>query len=229
MSDGTPQSTHPIHDEANGIPIIGLCGGIGSGKSEVARVLEQLGCVVTYSDRDVQRALDTEEVRDTLRAWWGDRALDPQGHVNRPAVAEIVFADEAARRKLEQLLHPIADAMRKEQWQQARRTCGDSGIPAFVIDAPLLFEAGLNHACDVVLFVDVSRTIRLERLKRDRGWAPEQLELREKSQWPLDKKRNRSDHVIQNNADVTALRHDVEALFQQILHDYQHQSRPDSQ
>lgn len=218
-----------IRRDAAGIPVIGLCGGIGSGKSEVARILADLGCVVTFSDRDVQRILDTDAIRAILRDWWGESVIGSDGRVNRRAVAGIVFSDADARRNLEQLVHPEVDFLRREQWREARGTCGTERIPAFVIDAPLLFEAGLGPACDAIVFVEALPAIRLERLRQTRGWTVADLEMREKSQWPLDKKRNRSDHVIENNADVGVLRHDVEALFRQILHDYQHQSRPESQ
>src|SRR5258708_6622958 len=95
-------------------PVIGISGGIGSGKSLVARLFADNGCLVLNADdhvRDLYR--DDAGVRDALRQWWGDGVFNRQGDVDRRAVARIIFADDAQRLRLEALLHPRVDERRK--------------------------------------------------------------------------------------------------------------------
>src|SRR5436190_23359086 len=87
-------------------PIIGITGGIGSGKSFVARLFGELGCVVIDSDAQVRAAYERPDVKATLRQWWGAEAFDAAGNVSRPAIARRVFADPAERARLEGLVHP---------------------------------------------------------------------------------------------------------------------------
>lgn len=178
-------------------PVIGLTGGIGAGKSTVAGVLESLGCVVSRSDDDARAALRDPAIRAELVAWWGDDILDPHGAVDRARVAAIVFSDPDERRRLEGLTHPWIERRRRELFDAAPDDC-----PALVIDAPLLLEVGLDRACDAVIFVDASRATRLERVRATRGWDEAELDRRALSQLPLDVKRKRADHVIQNDGDA---------------------------
>src|ERR1700712_2002924 len=99
----------------HGKPIIGISGGIGSGKSFVARLFGELGCVVIDSDAQVRIAYDLPRVKQALREWWGDGVFDAGGNVSRSAVARRVFADPAERARLEGLLHPLVAQMRDEQ------------------------------------------------------------------------------------------------------------------
>lgn len=207
------------------VPVIGLCGGIGSGKSAVARVLEDLGCVVTRSDADARAVLQESDVRDTLVDWWGERVLDADGRVDRAAVASIVFADPDERRRLESLVHPRVEARRRATWAAAQAT-RKGAIPAFVIDAPLLFEADLARLCDSIIFVDTDLETRMARVREHRGWDEEELNRREKNQWPLESKRDKSDHVVVNNADFDALERLVSAVFTRIVNDFS-RSHPD--
>ncbi len=201
-------------DRAQGAPVIGIAGGIGSGKSEVARVLAEAGCVVTHSDDDVREVLRRKDVREALAGWWGPSVVGADGEIDRSAIARIVFADEDSRRQLEALVHPLVEVQRKKTWEEAARR---GPVTAFVIDAPLLFEAGLDRKCDAVIFVDCAESTRLKRVKTGRGWDAEELRRREKNQWPLETKRERSDYVIVNNEDVAALRRRVRLTLNEIL------------
>ncbi|MHC5004807.1 MAG: dephospho-CoA kinase, partial [Planctomycetota bacterium] len=179
----------PIPDPSR--PVIGLSGGIGAGKSTVADLLAGFGCVVTRSDDDGRAALRDPEIRATIVGWWGREVLGPDGEIDRGAVARIVFADPAQRVRLEALTHPWIEARRVEQWRRA-----PAGAPAFVIDAPLLFEAGLDGQCDAVIFVDADPAVRLRRVREGRGWDEAELTAREDSQMPLDAKRAKADYVV---------------------------------
>lgn len=193
--------------------VIGLAGGIGSGKSEVARALAEMGCVVADSDRASREALDRADVRAQLVRWWGPGTLGPDGRVDRKRVASIVFSDEAERLRLEALVHPIVRQGRAELMEAACK----AAAPGVVIDAPLLFEAGLDAECDAVIFVDAPRAVRERRVRESRGWAEGELERREKVQIPLDAKRRRSDYEVMNDADPAALRARVRRILDRIL------------
>ena len=201
-------------------PVIGLSGGIGSGKSAVAKILAQLGCVVTDSDADGRRALRDPSIRSTLVDWWRETILDADGEIDRSAVAGIVFNDRAQRRRLERLTHPWIEARRREQWAAA-----PADAPALVIDAPLLFEAGLHEECDAVVFVAADRGVRLDRLRETRGWDEVELSRREDSQMPLDEKRARADYVIENNGGLGLLKEQCRQTLSDIVNSFQAQAK----
>jgi len=197
-----------------GRPVIGIAGGIGSGKSFVARLLGELGCAVVDSDAQVTAAYRDPAVRETIRRWWGDGMFREDGEINRPAVAKKVFADEAERRRLEGMIHPwVAEARRQEMSAAAE----DPQVVAYVWDTPLLFEAGLNAECDTVVFVDAPLEQRLARVRQCRGWDEAELLRRQKSQWPLDKKQRISDYVVTNTADADDARGQVREVLSRIL------------
>ena len=181
--------------------MIGLSGGIGAGKSTVGRILAELGCVVTESDADGRAALRDPDIRAQLVEWWGEGILDGDGNVDRSSVARIVFTDREQRARLESLTHPWIERRRREQWESA-----PPDAPALVIDAPLLFETGLDAECDAVIFVDADRSIRARRVAEERGWSEAELTRREESQMLLDEKRSRADYVIENDGDREQLR-----------------------
>ncbi len=192
--------------------IIGLAGGIGSGKSTVARVFESLGCMVIDSDKLSKEAMAREDVRETLRQWWGDEVLGADGQVDRRAVAKIVFSDPKERERLEGLIHPLIAQARAKKIEDAR----NAGVDAVVVDAPLLFEAGLDKQVDAVVFVDCPFETRLERVKTTRGWDEEELRLREKAQLGVEHKRQRSDYEVVNMGGPDDLRCQVSQILTRI-------------
>ncbi len=179
--------------------VIGLAGGIGAGKSELARALGKLACVVIDSDALAKRLLDEPEVVKVLREWWGDSIVGESGRVDRSRVASIVFEDSEQRARLESLIHPRVKQARKRVIEENR------DARAIVIDAPLLFEAGVDKECDAVLFVDVPREIRLSRVRASRAWDEQEVARREAGQWAVDRKRAASDVVIDNSGSSEAL------------------------
>jgi dephospho-CoA kinase len=196
-----------------GKPIIGVAGGIASGKSTVAAILSQLGAGVISSDQLNHAELDTPDVVAQLRDWWGDAVVDSQGRTDRAALREIVRSDPADRRRLEGLTHPRIAARRQRLTEEFQ---ADPDTRAVVWDSPLLFEAGLAERCDYIIFVEADPAVRLARV-RDRGWTQEDLERFEKFQKPLDFKRQRADYIVENNSDMDAVRRDVEGVFFRIL------------
>jgi len=197
-----------------GRPIIGISGGIGSGKSHIARLFGELGCAVIDSDAQVKAAYSDPSVLAKLREWWGDSAVTAEGLPNRKAIAQKVFSDENERKRLEGLLHPLVASLRDQEMDALAK---NASIVAFIWDTPLLFEAGLSGKCDALLFVNTPLEIRQQRVARTRGWSPEELLRRENLQWPLDRKRQISDYVIQNTADAGDARDQVRDVLSRIL------------
>jgi len=198
----------------SGKPVIGLAGGIGAGKSMVAALLAELGAAVVDSDAIARAILSDPGVAETLRNWWGDSVLDAQGRIDRRRVGDRVFTESSCRDRLEQLLHPL---VAQERGRLIERYRADPAVRAIVIDSPLLFETGLDRACDVVWFVHAERLIRTERVTASRSWTPEELDRREKLQKPLDFKQAKADYSIVNNSGIDDLRPQVVRLLDLIL------------
>ncbi|MEO1279464.1 MAG: dephospho-CoA kinase, partial [Planctomycetota bacterium] len=142
------------------------------------------------------------DVIQELVAAFGKGVLDEHGAPNRQAIADAVFGSDDARRTLESIIHPKLHDARAALIARAR----DDRARGVVIDAPLLFEAGVDAECDAVIFVDTPRAERLQRVREGRGWSEAELDRREAAQLPLDEKRARSDVAIANGGDLEDLR-----------------------
>lgn len=195
-------------------PIIGLCGGIGAGKSEVARELGRLGGLLIDSDQLNHEVLRRPEVRDTLRQWWGDEILGEDGKVDHGRLAKLVFEDAEQKRRLESLVHPLIAALREDMIQNS---AGDPTVRAIILDSPLLLESNLDRLCYVVVFVEASETHRLRRLQRTRGWDLQELRRRERWQMPPGEKRSRSRYVVRNEGSIEQLRSQAREVFEQVV------------
>jgi len=194
--------------------VVGLLGGIGAGKSAVARLLVEHGAAEIDSDRLNADELAQPEVVDTLVGWWGEEILEDAGLIDRKAVANRVFGSDAERRKLEAFLHPRIGRQRSRLLAHYQQ---DPDCRLIVLNSPLLLEAGLDRLCDTLVFVACDRHRRLERVMHTRGWSSEELDRREKLQKPLDSKRNRADHVLENNSSLDRLRNQAHNLFIKLL------------
>lgn len=181
--------------------IVGVVGGIGSGKSAVCRwVAERDRSVrVIDADGDGHRILLQPAVQTQLRAVFGDEIFGADGRVIRSAIARRVFGEaaetQAARRRLEAIVHPAIADLREQQLREFE-AAGDVRI--VLVDAAILLEAGWRERCDAVVLIDVPRELRLERV-RPRGWTEAELDRREGSQWPLELKKAASDFVVDNS------------------------------
>lgn len=195
-------------------PIIGLTGGIGAGKSAVARMMVRLGATVLDADQTAHDVLADLDVVETLRDWWGDSVVGNDGRIDRQRVAQIVFEEVGQRRRLEALIHPRILA----RWAEVLERCqGDPSVTkAVVIDAPLLFESGADEYCDVIVFVEVREEVRARRVEETRGWSLEELQRREKLQKSLDFKKDNADYTVENNSSESDLRRCVERVFSTI-------------
>ncbi len=195
-------------------PLIGVVGGIGSGKSQVARILADLGAAWLSADELAHEAYKAESIKAAIQSVWGRQVFGPDGEVDRQALAQRVFARRSDLRRLEMLIHPWI-AHRREQIVASLDARDD--IKAFVADSPLLFEANLDTECDFILFVDCRSQIRAARLEASRGWNKQEMLRRESHQLPLDFRRDRADYIVDNNSDVDALARNVNRVFSRIL------------
>ncbi|HTO05345.1 MAG TPA: dephospho-CoA kinase [Opitutus sp.] len=178
--------------------VLGIVGGIASGKSLVSREFARLGAEIIDADRLGHEVLLDSEVEASARARWGNSIFGPDGHIDRRQLAKIVFAPGShgveERRYLEQLTHPrIASKMRERIGELA--TLG--AVDVVVLDAALLLEAGWDEYCDEILFIDTPRELRIERA-RSRGWSEADLAAREAVQASLETKQKRATAVINN-------------------------------
>ena len=199
-----------------GKPVIGLAGGVGSGKSLVAKQFKELGCAIIDADALAHEVLTQDDVRQTLVNWWGKKVLNKQGQIDRKAVGRCVFDAPNELVKLEQLVHPRVHALRDAQRQTYEK---QQGVRAIVEDCPLLFEVGLEKQCDAVVFVATQRAVRLKRVKVNRGWSEVDLDSREKNQLGLDIKANRADYVVDNSEGEQQTFKQVRSILLNIIPD----------
>jgi dephospho-CoA kinase len=183
--------------------ILGLTGGIASGKSFAGGLLAERGAVVLDADRHAHAVLGDPAVLRALVERWGDAVLADDGLLRRSEVARRVFGDSpeaiAERRFLEGQVHPrVRERLKAELLEAAQR-----GVPVAVLDIPLLFEAGWADECDAVLFVDTPLEIRQQRAAQ-RGWSAEELARREASQMPVEEKRAAADEIIPGDNEAAA-------------------------
>jgi dephospho-CoA kinase len=196
-------------------PVIGLMGGPGSGKSTVAKLFAEFGCAIIDADALAHQSLQSDSVKQAVRERWGDAVFDAMGEVDRPSLGHIVFADPAALRELEAILHPRVHEGRASQREQYQ---ADTGVVAIVEDCPLLLESKLDQQCDKLVFVDATDGVRLQRVHSSRGWDAAELKLRDEKQMPLDTKRQAADYVISNEHDLAHTREQVRRVLQSITH-----------
>jgi dephospho-CoA kinase len=177
-------------------PVIGVIGGIGSGKSRVAAILAERGGRVVSGDEAGHQALKQATVKDRIAKRWGQAVFDEHGEVNRRRLGEIVFANAGERRALEDIVFPFIEARLRQQIAAVRT---DAAAKFVVLDAAVMLEAGWDKECDVILFVHTPAEERLRRLQEQRGWTEKELRARENAQMPLAEKRARADAVVDNS------------------------------
>jgi dephospho-CoA kinase len=190
---------------------IGLTGGIGSGKSEVARRLAAHGAVVVDSDRLARQAVEpgTPGLAEVAAAF-GPGVLAADGSLDRPALAALVFADPAARARLEAIVHPRVRALAAEAFAAAPPDA------IVVNDVPLLVEAGLAGAYDVVVVVAVDPAVQLRRLVEQRGMSEADARARIATQATPEQRLAVADIVIDNDGTLEALAERVAAAWAEL-------------
>ena len=199
-------------------PVLGLVGGIGSGKSALARcVAARRPVVVVDGDRAGHAVLSDPAVKDELRASFGDGIFTSDGAVDRRRLAQLVFGPSQhhreARSELERIVHP---RIRHDLLQQINDARSDGCAQNILLDAAVLFEAGWNDLCDAIAFVEVPEAIRRERVRLTRGWTADDLANREASQKPLESKRAAADYVVDNSASLRDAAAQLESILDRL-------------
>lgn len=194
--------------------VIGLTGGIASGKSTVARMLAALGAAVIDADqvaRDVVRP--GQPALEAIVATFGAEMLTPTGELDRKRLAACVFADREARRRLERITHPrIA-----EETARHVAALGERGVPVAVYEASLLVEGGMHHGLDGLIVVAAPEEVQRRRMQERDGFSPEEAARRLAAQAPLRDKIAVADYVIDGSADLETTRAQVAAAWRDIL------------
>jgi dephospho-CoA kinase len=195
-------------------PVIGILGGICSGKSTVAAELAKLGCKVIDADKIAHKLLEQNFIKNKIVKHFGHDVIGRNGRIDRKKLADIVFSNEQKLSLLNGIIHPFVlerfdELIRENQLQ--------SKIPAIVLDMPLLVEVGWENRCDYLIFVDCCPKTRLERAKRKGILQEEQIKIRENFQISLDNKRTLADNIIDNNSSLSALVKQITDIFFTIM------------
>jgi dephospho-CoA kinase len=192
--------------------IIGLTGGIGSGKSTVSAMLQDLGATVVDADEGARVVVEpSQPALQEIRERFGGEVFGSDGALDRDRLADVVFADEHAREDLNAITHPRVRAWMAERMQAAAA----AGAAAVVLDIPLLFESGLTAGLDDIVVVWSPVETQVARAV-GRGFREDDVRARLASQIPLDDKRKQATVVIDNSGSVEDTRTQVEAFWRRL-------------
>ena len=194
---------------------IGVTGGIGSGKSAVCTIFTHLGVPVLSAD-DIAKEISSTNaaVRKQLIAIVGESAFQPDGSLNRAFIASKMFADKSLQRKMEKLLHPRVE-------KEIDRRCKEfkyRGDRMVLVEAALIYEAGLNKNLDAVIVVDADESERISRVRKRDAVSEASVQSRIAAQWDVKKKLQKADYVIYNNGTMDELESKVRFVLSVIKH-----------
>ncbi|MBL7188503.1 MAG: dephospho-CoA kinase [Phycisphaerae bacterium] len=193
-------------------PVIGILGGIASGKSTVAAEFAKLGCKVIDADDIVHKLLETEAVKEKITACFGRAIADSTGKIDHKKLAGAVFDDVDKLSSLNEIIHPFV--LRRAEKLVDRYSRQDQ-VKAIVLDMPLLVEVGWAKRCDRLIFVECKQELRAARAQK-KGFDKNQLKIRENFQISLDNKVGLADNTVINNSGFSALVRQVADIFSDI-------------
>lgn len=208
--EGGGQASRRRANTARRKPVIGLIGGMGSGKTRVAAEFAARGARVISGDQLGHEGLKQQAIRAQVVGRWGPGVLDRWSEVDRRKLGAIVFADIAERRALEALVFPWIERRIREEIAAAE---ADPAVRLVVLDAAIMLEAGWDQECDRLVFVDAPRDVRQQRLSQQRGWSAKEVAARESAQMPLEQKIAQADAVLDNSGPPEHCARQVEALL----------------
>jgi dephospho-CoA kinase len=196
--------------------LIGLTGNIASGKSAVADMFAERGATIIDADVLARDAVNKgTPALDSIVKRWGNGVLDPEGNLDRAALRQIVFNDQGDLDALNAIVHPEVMRLRTESIAEAR----SRGERTVVCVIPLLFERHLVDDFDTIVLVDAPRSVRLDRIVRDRGIDEAEAMKMIAAQMPADLKRARADFVIENAGTLDELEREVDRVWHAIVGD----------
>ena len=194
--------------------LVGLTGGVATGKSTVAAMFQRCGAVVIDADQLARQVVEPDKPawRDIVRAF-GPRILRPDRSLDRLALANIVFKSPAKLRRLERIVHPrVARLQSRLTGVISKRRPG----AVVIYEVPLLFEAGVDKRVDAIIVVTADRRAQMERLAQRTGLSRADILRRIRSQMPLAQKRRRADIVLDGTQPLPKLRRQVARLYEQL-------------
>ncbi len=190
--------------------IVGLTGGIGTGKSTVARMFQELAVPVYFSDDEAKRLMVTcESLRTDIADRFGAKAYDERS-LNTKYLAEVVFRDPASLKALNEMVHPEVE-------KHFRSWISEQDAPYIIQENPLLFEKKKQDQYDAVIVVTAPRELRIDRVRKRDGVTRDQVEARVRNQMDQDYKVQRADYVIENDGDLKSCRKAVNILHKKLL------------
>lgn len=194
--------------------LVGLTGGVASGKSTVAKMFERCGAVVINADELTRDVVEPGRPawKEIVRAF-GKQVLTHDHKINRHALGAIVFRHPAKRRRLERIIHP---RVAREQQRLTRLAARNNPKAVVIYDVPLLFEAGIDSRVDKIIVVTADRATQIDRLKKRNGLSRAEALRRIKSQIPLTKKRHRADFVFDGTLSSQFLRARTRNLYRTL-------------
>ncbi len=196
------------------VTVIGITGGIASGKSTVARMLRSLGASIIDADKICHQLINTEEIKEKISKKWGNNVQNKDGKINRRALGKIVFADKGKLLTLNKIIHP--KVIKRIKSQIAELTVKDKAN-VIVLDAALLVESNLTNLCDMLLFVDAKKQICTKRAQKSRKWPLYETTKREKFQYSMREKREMADITINNNLSKVNTFNQVKDFWNQFI------------
>jgi len=192
--------------------LIGLTGGVGSGKSAVAEMMRELGADVVDADEATHAVYEPGSPGfDAVVREFGEGYVD-RGRIDRSRLGDLVFRDDDARRRLNSIVHPLV----RDWMAQRTAEAAERGADAVVQDVPLLFENGLERLFSTVVLVYVPEEVQIERLVSGRGVTPERARGMIAAQMPIENKRGLAHHVINNSGTREETLAQVKAIWKQV-------------
>ncbi len=192
---------------------IGLTGNIGAGKSTVSKILKEEGYSVVDADTIAHQCLDkSTNTFDQIVNKFGSKILNHNGEIDRKELGKIIFSDSSMREWLEKIIHPFVQSEVLKLKDQFNK---DGHEMAFY-EVPLLFEKNLENQFDSVLVVWVSDLIQKQRLLSRNNWSPSEINIRNESQWPIQKKIERANFSINNDGSIEQLRSKIKEVINQL-------------
>ncbi len=193
---------------------LGITGGIGCGKSEVCRLLEQNGVPIIHADLVARELMDTDvQIKSQIKKAFGDDVYLPDGRLDRKRLAAIIFDDEQAKETVEQIVHPRVIQFQKNELEKLARS---DNYKFAGVEAALIFEAGSENQFDLMIVVAASEKTVIRRLMKRDGLSKKEILKRIAAQMPLSEKIKRADIVIHNDGSLDELNHEVKRLFNRL-------------
>ena len=191
--------------------ILGLTGGIGTGKSTVAKMLREKNIPVVDTDSISKEIIEYPEVIEKIKAEISSKIFNNENKLDRKKLSEIVFENKDKLKKLNEIMHPV---ILKKMWEEVEKLKKDYKV--IVVDIPLLFEINMENEVDKVLLIYSSKEIQIERIMNRDGRTREEAIKIINSQMPLYKKREKSDYIIQNNDSLEKLEKNLDKVVQKL-------------